>query len=124
MQQFVLSIVLTITLIKIVVFSYAINTCLETKGFRTFYKVRGCSKSNQRILARKRALNVEDCANYANEKDAFALNYGPIDVAKDYYNCQILPCPELINSLINDTRYDYYSIYANLNGKSIGDMVT
>lgn len=32
-----------------------------------------------------------------------------------YFNCQIMSCPEFGNfsEMINDTRYDYYSLYAN-----------
>lgn len=31
-----------------------------------------------------------------------------------YFNCEVLSCPEVGNmSLINDTRYDYYTLYGN-----------
>lgn len=112
--------IITITLLLIIIkiaLPYTINSCLEIDRFNTFYKVRECSKSNQRILMRKRTLNVDDCMRYAREKNAFAFNYSPIDLAKDYYNCQLLPCPELTNSFVNDTQYDYYTIYANSNGR-------
>uniref|UniRef100_A0A1B0CL12 Putative c-type lectin n=1 Tax=Lutzomyia longipalpis TaxID=7200 RepID=A0A1B0CL12_LUTLO len=38
-----------------------------------------------------------------------------IEQSEEYYNCQVLACPELKNfsSMINDTRFDYYSLYAN-----------
>lgn len=37
-----------------------------------------------------------------------------IDI-KPYFNCQILSCPEIgnLSGMINDTRYDYYTLYAN-----------
>lgn len=37
---------------------------------------------------------------------------GPIE---PYFNCEVLSCPEVGNmsSMINDTRYDYYSLYGN-----------
>lgn len=32
-----------------------------------------------------------------------------------YFNCEVLSCPEMGNmsSMINDTRYDYYTLYGN-----------
>lgn len=34
-------------------------------------------------------------------------------ISEEYYNCQALACPEYGNfsSMINDTRFDYYSLY-------------
>ncbi|XP_035772725.1 uncharacterized protein LOC118456239 [Anopheles albimanus] len=34
----------------------------------------------------------------------------------DFYNCQVLDCPEHRNlsSIVNDTRFDYYSLYARI----------
>lgn len=34
--------------------------------------------------------------------------------SEELYNCQILACPENSNysTLVNDSRYDYYSMYA------------
>lgn len=33
----------------------------------------------------------------------------------DFFNCEVLACPEFdtFHHMINDTRYDYYSMYAN-----------
>lgn len=34
---------------------------------------------------------------------------------EEFYNCEILACPEFSNfaTIVNDTRYDYYSLYTN-----------
>lgn len=36
-------------------------------------------------------------------------------VIEPYFNCEVLSCPEVGNmsSLINDSRYDYYTLYGN-----------
>lgn len=45
------------------------------------------------------------------EKDLKAL----AENADPYFNCEVLSCPEIGNmsSMINDTRFDYYSLYGN-----------
>lgn len=102
-------------------FCYSINTCTETANFRHFYKIKSCSRSKERVIGRKHSLDLKDCLNYAREKDGFALNFGPLNVVDEYYNCHVLGCPEFSNltTLVNDTQYDYYSSYANLKGKPI-----
>jgi hypothetical protein len=37
-----------------------------------------------------------------------------IEESEEYYNCQVLGCPEYRNfsTIVNDTRFDYYSLYA------------
>uniref|UniRef100_A0A1B0CYY2 Uncharacterized protein n=1 Tax=Phlebotomus papatasi TaxID=29031 RepID=A0A1B0CYY2_PHLPP len=38
-----------------------------------------------------------------------------IEQSEEYYNCQVLQCPEIRNfsSMVNDTRFEYYSLFAN-----------
>lgn len=37
------------------------------------------------------------------------------EVSEEFYNCQLLECPEYGNfsGMINDTRFDYYSLYTS-----------
>ncbi|GBP91160.1 hypothetical protein EVAR_65606_1 [Eumeta japonica] len=60
------------------------------------------------------------CRRFALNKKGLALNFSPPeehhsgDVEIPEYNCQVLKCAEseIGLSLVNDTRYDYYSLFA------------
>lgn len=40
---------------------------------------------------------------------------GATDATGEFFNCEVLACPEWSNlgDLINDTRFDYYTMYAS-----------
>ncbi|GAB0098054.1 uncharacterized protein DMENIID0001_137440 [Sergentomyia squamirostris] len=110
-----------------------------------FHPLRHCQRSNKSIVAVEYFRTVKECAKFARENKALAFNFSPtkrgminkfekknktithynknkspsgkdiIEQSEEYYNCQILQCPELRNfsTLINDTRFDYYSAYVN-----------
>lgn len=44
-------------------------------------------------------------------------------ISEEYYNCQVLGCPEFGNfsTMVNDTRFDYYSLYTKPPRKFILD---
>lgn len=49
--------------------------------------------------------------NYANRWNVVTKE---LELSNDpYFNCEVFDCPELgnLSTIINDTRYDYYSIY-------------
>ncbi|XP_059608009.1 uncharacterized protein LOC132255855 [Phlebotomus argentipes] len=118
---------------------------VNTEHLVTFYPSRHCQRSNKSILMLENFQTVEQCANLARESKALAFNYAPthrgtinkfinvnkttkpfedskypsgkdiIEQSEEYFNCQILQCPELKNlsTMINDTRFEYYSLYVN-----------
>lgn len=108
-----------------------------------YYPLRHCQRSTEYQIARKNVANLEKCAEFAEKNFALAFNYGhgrkPKNESVDhnlinlfdkpaanqsivddsdtpvYVNCEILACPEIgnLSTIINDTRYDYYTLYAN-----------
>ncbi|XP_055637252.1 uncharacterized protein LOC129775973 isoform X2 [Toxorhynchites rutilus septentrionalis] len=106
-----------------------------------FYALRHCQRSNQTVIGLANFRSARDCAKYARQKHGLAFNFAPksrnhtnwYDVGKtsrtkaevlprdpntsadpkEFYNCEILECPEFQNmsSIVNDTRFDYYSLY-------------
>lgn len=107
------------------------------------YPLRHCQRSTKVQISAKNVANVEKCAQFAENNFALAFNYGhgrkPKYESADhnlinlfdtqtvnrskieqsntmiYRNCEILACPEVgnLSTIVNDTRYDYYSLYAN-----------
>lgn len=82
-------------------------------------------KSDQNDL-----LNLFDVQRDKEKKAKNETKMAKKDPAKDlkeqiepYFNCEVLSCPEIGNmsSMINDTRYDYYTLYGN--GKLILNLI-
>lgn len=108
-----------------------------------YYPLRHCQRSNEYQIGAKNVPNLEKCVQYAENNFALAFNYGhgrkPKNESIDhnlinlfgtlsanrttieeseptiYLNCEILACPEVgnLSTMVNDTRYDYYTLYAN-----------
>lgn len=106
-----------------------------------FHPVRHCQRSNKTRIAAKNVADLNKCIQFAENQQAMAFNYGhgkkprkksgsdflnlfdvmkakkenKTQVIEPYFNCEVLSCPEVGNmsSLINDTRYDYYTLYGN-----------
>lgn len=100
--------------------------------------VRHCQRSNLTIIGWENFNSVQKCMEYARAVKGMAINYSPAkrrkrnrfenktrswreeqekhkDVEEEvFFSCQVLNCPEYRNfsTMINDTRYDYYSLYA------------
>lgn len=115
----------------------AFEECPNIEAKYEFYPLRHCQRSNGTIIAFKNVKSIEECANLARDKYGLAFNFQPNnredenlfdiiknksleknikemnDVSLESYNCQVLECPEYGNfsGMINDTRYDYYSLY-------------
>lgn len=100
-----------------------------------YHPLRHCQKSNKTIVASNDFESVEECADFAYKSNGLAFNYSPkirrdknlfeessknetnqesSTIAPEFHNCEVLDCPEMNNfsSVINDTRFDYYSLYA------------
>lgn len=96
-----------------------------------FHALRHCQRSNKTVIAYGDADNEEQCADFARLSRALAFNFSPkhrrlvnhYEVKtnetektqqNDFYSCEALACPEYRNfsTLVNDTRFDYYSLYA------------
>lgn len=80
-----------------------------------------CHRSTLGIIAKANYTSLSSCQRFGIEKKALALNFSPPEAIKDMekdvvveYTCEVLKCAEADGgaSLVNDTRYDYYSIYA------------
>lgn len=78
-------------------------------------------RSTDTIISRKNVTNLENCEKFAISKKALAFNYADLGNAQfrrknhwRYSNCQALACPTtngFTNLLVNDSKFDYYSIY-------------
>lgn len=103
--------------------------CLDHVPLYRFYRVRSCHRSKSRIIGARNVLNLTECANFAKQRNALAFNFSPTAGAGADKNrqvsyaasCQILGCPEIGNmsTLVSDIDFDYYSAFANLNGKCL-----
>lgn len=99
-------------------------------GMKNVQNLRKCAEfaDNNRALAfnyghgkkpykksvQNNLINLFDLANRKNQSNLNTTISHTEDDFEEYFNCEILSCPEVGNltSLINDTRYDYYSAYA------------
>ncbi|XP_061708191.1 uncharacterized protein LOC133518490 isoform X2 [Cydia pomonella] len=92
-----------------------------------YYKIEKCQRSKLGIAAKANYTTLSSCQRLGIEKKALALNFVPPEVLKKAgkkkrvnetepleYTCEVLKCAEVDGglSLVNDSRYDYYSIYA------------
>lgn len=106
------------------IFVYAVYECIDHVPLTRYYRVKGCRRSTQRIIGAANFANLSECENYARKRKALAFNFSPVTskfTGREIgyaSNCQLLGCPEIGNasSLIKDTNYDYYSIFANMSG--------
>jgi hypothetical protein len=100
----------------------------ENRVKHEYYPLRHCQRSNRSWIAAENFQGVGECANFARANHGLAFNFGDQERGKrnrfdgnrteeteTFFNCQVLDCPEVLNftTLVNDTRFDYYSLYAN-----------
>lgn len=97
-----------------------------------FHPLRHCQRSNKTVIALYYVESQEDCAEHAKIIRGLAFNFSPSDRKinfveretgnetlggedEEFYNCEVLECPEYRNfsTMVNDTRFDYYSLYAH-----------
>ncbi|XP_072936564.1 uncharacterized protein [Epargyreus clarus] len=83
-----------------------------------YYLIEKCHRSKLGVVARANYTSLSSCRRLAIEKKALAFNFSPPEVVnvtdRLEYTCEVLKCAEVSGglSLANDTRFDYYSIYA------------
>ncbi|XP_031342273.1 uncharacterized protein LOC116170187 [Photinus pyralis] len=83
---------------------------------RPFHKIKNCAQSIRPTIAKVRVRTVAQCAEYAVKKRGFAFNWQRKGSrSKPEANCEILDCLTSPSSLIDDSDFDYHSIY----GRSI-----
>lgn len=97
--------------------------CNKEKIFFRYHKLRICHRSTSQIIAIQNIDSLQDCEQFAREKNGLAFNFGPPEYRNSssiwYRNCQVLGCPETIDNstLVFDPLFDYYTMYGNLNSK-------
>lgn len=99
-----------------------------------YFPLRHCQRSNKTLIAFTDVETVAECAEFAKKVKGLAFNYSSknrssenlFDPPKneseiydskfqhEFHNCEVLACPEYRNfsTVVNDTRYDYYTLYA------------
>ncbi|XP_050685643.1 uncharacterized protein LOC126980067 [Leptidea sinapis] len=81
-----------------------------------YHLVQKFHRSKHSVAARANFISLTSCRRLGIEKKALALNFSPLykSLEEDEFTCEVLKCPEVrgATSLTNDSRYDYYSIYA------------
>lgn len=98
-----------------------------------FHPLRHCQRSNKSVIAFSNVDSLDDCIEYARSVRGLAFNFSSKDrylknrfeikkIIRNndfksdsdvFFNCEVLGCPEFRNfsTIINDTRFDYYSLY-------------
>lgn len=92
---------------------------------REFHLLRRYQRSNKTVVAVDSSASEADCAELARTHQGLAFNFGPLGrydannrnssgISQNFHNCEVLNCPEYSNfsSITNDTRFNYYSMYA------------
>lgn len=83
----------------------------ETKAMK-YHIIEKCHRSKLGTLV-KANVSLVSCQKLGIEKKGLALNFSPPEVGGAEYTCEVLKCAEADGgySLVNDTKFDYYSIY-------------
>ncbi|KAI8427443.1 hypothetical protein MSG28_001979, partial [Choristoneura fumiferana] len=100
-----------------------------------YHLMEKCHRSKVGIMAKANYTSLTSCQRLGIEKKALAFNFVPLEALKEIdrerkknrgrdngtepleplaYTCEVLKCAEVDGglSLVNDSRYDYYSLYA------------
>lgn len=107
---------------------------LLSKTKHEYFPLRHCQRSNKTVIAFTDVETLVECADFAKKNKGLAFNYSSqnrssknlFDPPKnesevvdtkfqhEFHNCEVLACPEYRNfsTVVNDTRYDYYTLYA------------
>lgn len=101
----------------------------DVKIKQDFHLLRRYRKSNKTVVAVDNFAESRLCAEFALQNQGLAFNFSPWgrrqrtgynnettreSISQKFYNCEVLDCPEFANfssSLLNDTLFDYYSLY-------------
>lgn len=107
---------------------------LRDRNKHIYAPLRHCQRSNMTVIGWENYNGVQRCMEFAKSVKGMAINFSPpkrrtrnrfenktrswrdetTDAEEVFFSCQVLSCPEYRNfsTMINDTRYDYYSLYA------------
>lgn len=106
---------------------------LAARNELVYAPLRHCQRSNRTAIGWENVRTVDKCAELAHQLKGMAFNFSPRGRRKKnayengtrswkedevpeeiFYSCLVLDCPEYRNfsTMVNDTRYDYYSLYA------------
>ncbi|CAH1645174.1 unnamed protein product [Spodoptera littoralis] len=99
----------------------AISKCSVDTQLRTpkYHLMEKCYRSKLGIVSKANFTSLISCQRLGFEKKGLAINFSPREAWADSnetidYTCEVLKCAEADGglSMVNDSRYDYYSIYA------------
>ncbi|XP_050361869.1 uncharacterized protein LOC126781091 [Nymphalis io] len=100
--------------------AFAIRECSNKSpsAVPKYHLIEKCHRSKLGIAAKANFTSLKSCKRLGIEKRGLAFNFSPQEYFNSSepleYSCEVLKCAEVVGglSLSNDTRYDYYSIYA------------
>lgn len=114
--------VLTIIIVPFITLTESNTRCSNQSppNIPKYHLMEKCHRSKLGIAAKANYTSLTSCFRLGIEKRALSLNFSPPDAVNlegegtMEYTCEVLKCAEADGglSLGNDTRYDYYSIYA------------
>lgn len=98
-----------------------LNKCIQYAEYHEGLAINfGHGKRPRKKSGQKDLLNLFDVLREKErkEKNETKITKDDKDLGEQiepYFNCEVLSCPEIGNmsSMINDTRYDYYTLYGN-----------
>lgn len=99
----------------------AVSKCSVDTQLRTpkYHLMEKCYRSKLGIVSKANFTSLISCQRLGFEKKGLAINFSPREAWADSnetvdYTCEVLKCAEADGglSMVNDSRYDYYSIYA------------
>ncbi|CAB3248157.1 unnamed protein product [Arctia plantaginis] len=91
---------------------------VDSPSVSRYHLLEKCHRSKLGIAAKANFTSLASCLRFGIEKRGLALNYSPPEAWEEskedlQYTCEVFKCAETDGglSLVNDTRYDYYSLY-------------
>lgn len=110
------TLLLLIILIPMVISNSVCN--VDSPSVSRYHLIEKCYRSKLGIAAKANFASLISCLKFGIEKKGLALNFSPPEAWKGskkdlQYTCEVIKCAEADGglSLVNDTRYDYYSLY-------------
>lgn len=97
------------------------SECSKVTASRTpkYHLMEKCYRSSLGMIAKANYTSLTSCQRLGIEKKGLSINFSPPEARDDgnmatEYTCEVLRCAEADGglSLVNDSRYDHYSIYA------------
>lgn len=92
-----------------------------TNGAKNLFEVAAEKKLRKGLIQQKSlyetlpSQNSQLCYLYCFPENNYTIYTSSKAQVSDLFNCEALACPETTNfsTIVNDTRYDYYSLYTN-----------